>query len=468
MPALISAHEYMRMPADPVSPVHAGRIHLLNRQLLRQGDYVIYWMQASHRAFDNHALEHAIYRANRLNLPLLAYFGLIREFPSANLRHFSFMLQGLAEVSRDLEQRGIPFILRREDPATGVQALAGKASLIVVDRGYLRTNRNWYDQVAGSVTCPVEQVETNVLVPVRVASGKEEYSAGTFRPRISARVPSFLDLPPVLELQKHGNLPDMDSLPAGEPDAILSLLGPDPGVPPVTTPGGPRRAAELLKNFITDNLDRYARKRNDPSRDISSGLSPFLHFGQISPVRIALEIMRTEGEGRDAFLEQLIVRRELAVNYVHYNPHYDSITGLPEWARKTLEVHAKDPRDYIYPMQVLDRGETDDPYWNAAQQQVRCTGRMHGYMRMYWGKKLLEWSPDPDTAFSRAVALNDRYQLDGRDPNGYAGIAWCFGKHDRPWGERPVFGKVRYMNDRGLLRKFDMEEYLKRVEDECR
>ena len=456
------------MPSDPVSPVAPGRIHPLNQHRIRQGDYVIYWMQASHRTRDNHALEHAIYRANRLSLPLLAYFGLTGEFPSANLRHYSFMLQGLAEVSRDLDQRGIPFIQRHEDPAAGIQALARKASLIVVDQGYLRTNRSWYDLVAGSVSCPVEQVETNVLVPVSIASGKEEYSAATFRPRISARVPSFLDLPPVLELQKQGNFPDIDSLPAGEPDAVLSLLDPDPGVPPVTTPGGPRRAVELLRNFITDKLDRYAGERNDPTRDLTSGLSPFLHFGQISPVRIALEVMRTEGEGRDAFLEQLIVRRELAVNYVYYNPNYDSFAGLPEWARKTLEVHAKDPRDYLYPMEVLDRGDTDDPYWNAAQQQVRCTGRMHGYMRMYWGKKLLEWSPDPVTAFSRAVALNDRYQLDGRDPNGYAGIAWCFGKHDRPWGERPVFGKVRYMNARGLRRKFDMEGYLRRVEDECR
>jgi deoxyribodipyrimidine photo-lyase len=456
------------MHEDPVSPVSPGRIHLLNQRPVRQGDYVIYWMQASHRAVDNCALEHAVYRANRLNLPLLAYFGLTNEFPSSNIRHFSFMLQGLAEVSEDLEQRGIPFILRNEDPAIGMQALARKAALVVVDQGYLRTNRNWYDQVSGSVTCPVEQVETNVLVPVSVASGKEEYSAATFRPRISAGVPSYLDLPPDLEPRKQGKLPDIDSLPAGEPDAVLSLLDPDPSVPPVTLRGGSRIAAGLLEKFITDKLDLYARERNDPSRDLTSGLSPYLHFGQISPVRIALGIMRKEGEGRDAFLDQLIVRRELAVNYVYYNSHYDSYAGLPEWAKKTLAAHADDPREYLYSVDELDRGDTHDPYWNTAQQEMRCKGKIHGYMRMYWGKKLLEWSRDPATAFSLAVALNDRYQLDGRDPNGYAGIAWCFGKHDRPWGERPIFGKVRYMNDRGLERKFDMDGYLNRVENECR
>ena len=456
------------MSESPDSPVTSGRVHRLNQRQVRQGDYVVYWMQASHRAVDNHALEHAIYRANRLNLPLLTYFGLTRDFPSSNIRHFSFILQGLAGVSKDLELRGIPFILRNEDPARGVQVLARKASLMVVDQGYLRPNRVWYEQVSGSVSCPVEQVETNVLVPVSIASVKEEYSAATFRPRISARVPSFLDLPTVLELNKRGKFPDIDSLPPKDPDFILSLLGPDRSVPPVNIRGGTETAAQTLDKFIAERLKDYARGRNDPSRDLSSGLSPFLHFGQISPLRIAVEIMQTEGEGRDAFLEQLIVRRELAVNYVYYNSRYDSIAGLPEWAKKTLDVHASDPREYLYPMEVLESGETDDPYWNAAQREVRCTGRMHGYMRMYWGKKLLEWSPDPATAFSRAVALNDRYQLDGRDPNGYAGIAWCFGKHDRPWGERPVFGKVRYMNARGLTRKFDMEGYLKRVENACR
>ncbi|MBP1929598.1 deoxyribodipyrimidine photo-lyase [Methanolinea mesophila] len=455
------------MPKDPGSPVSPGRIHPRNSHTLRQGDYVIYWMQASHRTSDNHALEHAISRANRLNLPLIAYFGLTRDYPSANLRHYSFMIQGLAEAARELEARGIRFILRHEDPATGMIALARRASLVVADQGYLRTNREWCDRVSRSVTCPLEQVESNVLVPVTVASGKEEYSAATFRPRISARVPVFLDLPPSLELENQGKLPDVDTLPAEKPEYVLSLLDPDRSVPPVAIRGGAATAASVLERFIRGNLERYARERNDPSVDRSSGLSPYLHFGQVSPGRIAREVMATEGEGRDAFLEQLIVRRELAVNYVYYNSRYDSIDGLPRWAKETLGVHSRDPRDYLYTMDELELGDTHDPYWNAAQRQVRCTGRMHGYMRMYWGKKLLEWSPDPATAFTRAVMLNDRYQLDGRDPNGYAGIAWCFGKHDRPWGERPVFGKVRYMNARGLERKFDMEGYLARVKHEC-
>jgi deoxyribodipyrimidine photo-lyase len=192
-------------------------------------------------------------------------------------------------------------------------------------------------------------------------------------------------------------------------------------------------------------------------------MSPYLHFGQVSPVTLALHAQEQGGSGTPAFLEELIVRRELAVNFVRYNDHYDSFASLPAWAQKTLELHQGDQREYGYSVDELERAATHDPYWNTAQMEMVKTGKMQGYMRMYWGKKILEWSRTPQDAYSVALYLNNKYEIDGRDPNGYAGIAWCFGKHDRPWGERPVFGMVRYMNAPGLTRKFAMDRYLEKV-----
>jgi deoxyribodipyrimidine photo-lyase len=192
-------------------------------------------------------------------------------------------------------------------------------------------------------------------------------------------------------------------------------------------------------------------------------MSPWLHFGQISPLVIALKVMKTQSPGKEAYLEELIIRRELAMNYTYYNPFYDSFEGLNDWAKKTLKEHEKDKRPYRYSIDELEQAQTHDPYWNAAQEEMRITGKMHGYMRMYWGKKILEWMKSPEEAFSTALYLNNKYELDGRDPNGFAGIAWCFGKHDRPWFERPIFGKIRYMNANGLKRKFNAEAYVDKI-----
>jgi deoxyribodipyrimidine photo-lyase len=202
-------------------------------------------------------------------------------------------------------------------------------------------------------------------------------------------------------------------------------------------------------------------------------MSPYLHFGQISPLEIALRLQAADGveqENVEAYLEELIVRRELSMNFCYYNPEYDSLAGLPDWAKETLEAHADDRREYVYDQATLEAGQTHDPYWNAAQQEMALAGKMHGYMRMYWGKKILEWTPDPAEAFRIALELNNRYELDGRDPNGFTGVAWCFGKHDRAWAEREIYGKVRYMSAGGLERKFDIESYVRKVERlmECR
>ncbi len=227
--------------------------------------------------------------------------------------------------------------------------------------------------------------------------------------------------------------------------------------------GGTNEAKKRLKHFINDKLDEYDSKRNDPIEDCQSNLSPYLHFGQISPLYIAMEILKTESRGKDSFLEELIIRRELSHNFVHYNPKYDCYEALPHWALRTLNFHAKDKREYVYALDQFETAQTHDPYWNAAQMEMVITGKMHNYMRMYWGKKILEWSENPKEAFKIALYLNNKYELDGRDPNGFAGVAWCLGKHDRAWNERPIFGKIRYMNAAGLERKFNPSAYVKKI-----
>jgi len=228
-------------------------------------------------------------------------------------------------------------------------------------------------------------------------------------------------------------------------------------------PGGQEEANRHLEIFLETKIDRFEKERNDPNCDCLSEMSPFLHFGQISPCLIARRVMESGSSGIEAYLEELIVRRELSMNFVFYNSRYDSFEALPPWAQKTLNEHRSDRREYVYSLSELEDGMTHDPYWNAAQREMVAKGKMHGYMRMYWGKKILEWSPDPETAISSANYLNDRYELDGRDPNGYSGILWCFGKHDRAWAERSVFGKARYMNSNGLKRKFDADAYVQKI-----
>jgi deoxyribodipyrimidine photo-lyase len=258
---------------------------------------------------------------------------------------------------------------------------------------------------------------------------------------------------------------EMKGLDLGHLDKVLAGLKLDRTVPPAAgARGGPSAARKKLKSFLDRKLDRFHDLRNDPTLDFTSGLSPYLHFGQISPLFIALEAAKHgQGPGLDAFLEELIVRRELAHNFTHYNPDYDQYEGLANWAQTTLEEHANDPRDFVYSREAFEQARTHDPYWNAAQLELVHTGAMHGYMRMYWGKKILEWTAHPREGFDIALYLNNRYQLDGRDPNGFAGVAWCFGQHDRAWGERPVFGKVRYMNANGLRRKFRIDAYVAKV-----
>ena len=426
-------------------------------------------MQASQRADCNHALEFAIRKANRLKQPVVVAFGLTEEYPDANERHYSFMLEGLAETSRRLAGRGIQLVVRRgSPPAVAAELAEAGASLVVVDRGYLRHQRLWREELAARVERRCYQVESDAVVPLEVASGKEEYAARTLRPKLHRQWPRYLAALKAVPVQRDSLGMRFDSLDIARTDEILRALDIDRTVARVGHyVGGISRARRRLCAFIATKLRDYADRRNDPSLDVQSHMSPYLHFGQISPLEIALAVRRSrlrDRGSRGAYLEELLVRRELAINFVFYNRCYDGYASLPAWARATLKAHRRDRREHNYTLRQLESARTHDPYWNAAMTEMRLTGKMHNYMRMYWGKKILEWTPTPAGAFRRVLALNNRHFLDGRDPASYANVAWCFGKHDRPWKQRPVFGTVRYMNAAGLRRKFDMDAYLRRVD----
>ena len=443
------------------------RIQALNDRPVQRGKYLLYWMQASQRAKWNHALEFAIQQANERHEPLLVLFGITNRFPEANARHYTFMLEGLREVRDALMKQGIQFVVKLESPEVAAIKLAKEASLVVTDRGYLRIQKQWRQHVSEKVSCLVLQVESDIVVPVEVASDKEAYSAGILRPKIQRHLSRYL-----VPLKEMPNKRDslglkFQSVNLDDVKGIITRLNVDGSVTPVDSfRGGTSHAEQHLEAFIAKKLKDYAKRRSDPSLNLGSNMSPYLHFGQISPLYIALKVRKARGQsknGKDAYLEELVVRRELSMNFVHYNDDYDTFEALPQWARHTLNAHQKDPREYVYNLEEWETARTHDPYWNAAQQEMLATGKMHNYMRMYWGKKILEWSKTPEEGYRIALYLNNKYELDGRDPNGFAGVAWCFGKHDRAWKERPVFGKVRYMNAAGLRRKFDMEAYVNQV-----
>ncbi len=445
--------------------IQRERIHRLNGEPVRYGRYVLYWMQSAQRADCNHALEYAIDTANELNKPVVVAFGLTADFPEANARHYHFMLEGLREVADELKDRGIRMVIRAQSPPDCIPQLAREACLVVVDDACLRLQQRWRAEVAEAVECGLVEVETNVIVPVEEAAERENFSAGTFRPRIHKQLDVYLTGLKRRKVRKDSLGLRLSGLELRDIDHVIRQLKIDASVGKVAAyRGGSREARRRLGDFIKQKLDDYSDRRNDPNADSQSGLSPYLHFGQISPLDIALRVLRTASKGADAFLEELIVRRELSYNFVRYNDRYDSFESLPPWAMRTLNYHGRDQREYAYSADEFEIAKTHDPYWNAAQKEMVLTGKMHGYMRMFWGKKILEWTKSPEEGFRLALYLNNKYELDGRDPNGFAGVAWCFGKHDRAWAERPVFGKVRYMNAAGLRRKFDADAYVRRIE----
>jgi deoxyribodipyrimidine photo-lyase len=447
--------------------IHKDRIRHLIAVPPKTGKYVLYWMQQAQRVDCNHALCHALEIAGELALPLVVGFILTPEFPESNLRHTVFMLEGIKNVQNRLKSLGIPFVIKAGPMVDKVLSLAEKAAWVVTDVGYLRIQRQWRAQVSRGLKCPYTEIETDVIVPVSAASTKEEYAARTLRPKIMKQLDTHLS--PVL-------LPEYSMKNAAPPVEPSDLIDPvklagqavfTKNILPVNTfRGGYTEAKARLKRFIEGKLADYDTLARDPVAGCQSDLGPYLHFGQISPVEIVREIRASSAPeaARAAFIEQVAVRRELAINFVFYNPVYDQYeSAVPSWAKQTLFDHQEDPRPYLYSADDLEKGKTHDPYWNAAQMEMVISGKMHNYMRMYWGKKIMEWTRTPEEAFAIMLMLNNRYELDGRDANGFTGVAWCFGRHDRPWGERPVFGNVRYMNAEGLKRKFAISEYVNRM-----
>jgi deoxyribodipyrimidine photo-lyase len=449
--------------------VQPTRIQILNRKNMLSRDYVLYWMQQSQRAEEDHALEYAVELANHLKQRLLVVFGIMDDYPEANLRHLTFMLEGLQETQQTLAKRGIQMVVRRGHPAQ-VALQAGKtASVIVCDRGYLRHQRQWRRKVAADAQCRVVQVESDVVVPIEVVSDKAEYAARTIRPKIHRQLSNYLKPMRSIPLKKPSSSLAAKELDLSNIEQVLENMPIDRSVRPVSVhfKGGTSRAKKTFDRFMQQKLRLYDDHSNQPQTDDISHMSMYLHFGQISPLYLALKIRDmkpAEARNRDAFLEQLIVRRELAMNFVHYTPNYDKYACIPAWARQTLAEHESDSRPHLYSPAQLGKAQTHDPYWNAAMNEMRYTGFMHNYMRMYWGKKILEWRKTPRQAFKTMLALNNKYFIDGRDPNSYTGVAWIFGVHDRPWKERPIFGKIRYMAASGLERKCDIQAYVAKVQ----
>jgi len=451
----------------PDHKVDNRRVRVLKEAPAGSGP-VVYAMSRDQRASDNWALLYAHELARSMRQPVVVIALPGADSPNLSYRQAVFSVEGLRQAERQLAKLSIPFTaVGGETPVVLVRMLGQlKAGALVVDFSPLRQSRAWKLAVADKIDIPIDEVDAHNIVPAWVASDKQEYAAYTFRPKVNRLLGEFLtDFP---RLPKNPHRFDR-RIPQTKWNRLANLIASDKSVPPATgiEPGG-TAARNTLKRFLHTGISDYADRRNDPVAGAQSGLSPYLHFGQISAQRVALEAQRSGGDLRslESFLEELIVRRELSDNFCLYNSRYDSFDGFPAWARESLSEHRSDPREHIYIREEFEAARTHDELWNAAQLEMVKTGKMHGYLRMYWAKKILQWSVSPEEAFATALYLNDRYELDGNDPNGYTGVAWSIGGvHDRPWFERDIFGKVRYMSRSGCKRKFDINRYIANVEN---
>jgi deoxyribodipyrimidine photo-lyase len=461
---------------DSKIPADLARLAAQPRVLVRRAGpprpgarCVVYWMQRAQRIADNPALDVAIEAANLLGLPVAVFFSVIPNYPNANLRHYYFLQQGLRDVAEDAAARGVGFVLRRP-PDNSLEAFLEEvnAALVIGDENPCREPERWRQVLARRLRLPFWTVDADVVVPSRVF-GRSFVLQHHFRPHLKAELPKYLRAPSKIAPFHPWSL--WKALPSFSPNADITagFQKLDRSIQPVDSfTGGTHAALKRLRAFVSDDLAAYNATRNHPELPGTSRLSPWLHYGNIGPLTIALAVQKAAADGHvspdaaEKFLEQLIGWRELSVLFVRHEPNYDNWECAAPWARQTLVEHAGDPRPHRYQLAQLERAETADDLWNAAQRQMVTTGWMHNTMRMYWGKKILEWVPDPATAFDWAVRLNDRYQLDGRDPNGYAGIAWAIvGRHDRPWFNRPVFGLVRPMTAASTSKKFNAALYIR-------
>jgi deoxyribodipyrimidine photo-lyase len=413
------------------------------------GGKVVYWMSRDQRVEDNWALLYS----QDLSDDVCVIFNLT-DFPGANERSYDFMLKGIKEVEEDLRKLDIPFFLLEGKPEDSIPEFIEKNNIkaIVTDFSPLKVSRKWKKDVFQKIDLPFFEVDAHNVIPCWHASDKKEYAAYTIRPKIHRQLSRFMDdFPEVKKGKGKSKKVDWDNIKLDIDDSVKKVDWIKPGA---------KAAKKMLKDFIEDKLSEYHLKRNNPNADGISNLSPYLHFGQISAQRVAMEVVKANPPD-DSFLEELVVRRELADNFCFYEIDYDNPKGFSDWAKKTLKEHEYDPREYVYSREEFEKAKTHDDLWNAAQMEMVKTGKMHGYVRMYWAKKILEWSSSPEEAMKIAIYLNDKYELDGRDPNGYVGVAWSIGAvHDRAWFKRPVFGMVRFMAISGMKKKFDVEKYI--------
>jgi deoxyribodipyrimidine photo-lyase len=431
------------------------------------GKCVVYWMQRSQRATDNAALDLAVRLGNELGKPVVAFFAPVPFYPGANQRNLRFLAEGVPDIVEGLSRRRVGFCFRPYPEHSLVKFCEQEhPAMVVGDENPLREPEEWRQRVTDSLRVPFWTVDADVIVPSRLLE-KEHYGARTIRPRLLELLPKFLKAPENTVAHVAWVSPPSLWSQSWEYDFTRDWTL-DRTVSAVNAwHGGTTEAMRRLSEFVQGKLAAYAQGRNRPETDSTSRLSPYLHFGHLGPHTVAMAIRDADAPepAKQTFLEQLIVRRELAINFVRFNPLYDSIECMERWADRSFAQHQSDRREILYSPEQMDNAATHDPLWNAAQKQMVLTGWMHNYLRMYWAKKILEWSPSVGTAYQRAICLNDRYELDGRDPNGYAGIAWAIvGKHDRPWFDRPVFGQVRYMSLASTGRKFDAKRYIADME----
>jgi deoxyribodipyrimidine photo-lyase len=440
------------------------RIRELNGSPLRSpAKYVLYWSQMNRRVDSNHALEHAASVANELDLPLLVYESLTFSYPYASDRFHTFILEGSAETTRRLKSRGAGYVfyLRRApgDPNDVLYRLAGDAALVVTDDYPTFVTPRHNAAVAPKIGVAFHAVDSSCVVPMSCFT-KREYAAYTIRPKIHRLLPQFLRPVEPVGLRRRYRGPQSPFHTRVTAKSIPELVAScqiDHSIPPSTVfRGGRIEAEKRLRFFLDEKLPRYETGHNDPTAHATSDLSPYLHFGCISSLEVALAAPKSA----QAFLEELIVRRELAFNFARFTEDPESLANVPEWAQKTMREHARDKRPAIYTRDQFAQAVTHDALWNATQREMLKTGKIHGYYRMYWGKKVIEWSHSYQEALETMLYIHDRWALDGRDPNTYANILWLFGLFDRPWPERPIFGKMRYMSLEGMRRKTDVAGYI--------
>jgi len=441
-----------------------GRIRTLNKGNF-SGDCVLYWMIRDKRVDDNWALVTAQNIALKNGVPLIVCYQYIGKFPKANIRQYGFLFKGLEELRLKLERLNIEFLYLQDKahkilPKVIIQKSIGS---LIVDYNPLKIFRNRIKKVLKYIQIPMYQVDAHNIIPTWITSRKKEYSAYTIRKKIQKHLDEYLTNIPAIKYHPYGVVKKNHK----KYRKIINDLSIDFSVKEVDWINPGEKAAKEKLDSLLNRLLGYNENKNNPTKNALSDLSPYFHFGHISPQRVAILINNSSlnNDDKDSFLEEMIVRRELSDNFCEYEPNYDYFEGFHLWAQKTLNEHRKDPRDFLYSSDQFEAAETHDPLWNAAQNQMKTLGKMHGYMRMYWAKKILEWTPNPEIALQIAINLNDKYELDGRDPNGYAGIAWSIGGiHDRAWFERPVYGKIRYMNYNGCNRKFNVKKYINRFD----